>query len=139
MREILFRGKHIHAFPKNKHLDGTWVYGYLSGGDYINTVDDGEYGEKYASEMLIDPQTICQYTGMEKEGRKLYENDIVECRGNGRHFQTCIKWDEDAGGFMLQDTESSWCGLDALGEGGIYKDYRIVGNIFDNPELGKRE
>ena len=37
MREILFRGKHIHVILPNKHLDGTWVYGYLSGEDYINT------------------------------------------------------------------------------------------------------
>lgn len=29
-REILFRGKHIHAMDSNEHLNGTWVHGYLS-------------------------------------------------------------------------------------------------------------
>ena len=29
-REILFRAKHIHTFPGNEHLNGTWVHGYLS-------------------------------------------------------------------------------------------------------------
>jgi hypothetical protein len=34
-REILFRGKHIHATPGNEHLNGTWVHGYLCDKDYI--------------------------------------------------------------------------------------------------------
>ena len=25
-REILFRGKHIHATDSNEHLNGTWVH-----------------------------------------------------------------------------------------------------------------
>lgn len=74
---------------------------------------------------------------MEKEGVKLFENDVIECWRNGRHFQTQIEWDEDVGGFVFQDTETTSVGLDALGEGGIYRDWRIIGNIFDNPELGR--
>ena len=34
-REILFRGKHIHAMDSNDHLNGTWVHGYLSDKNYI--------------------------------------------------------------------------------------------------------
>lgn len=69
MREILFRGKHIHALPQNEHLDGTWVYGYLCDENYINTVDEDEYGGKFTSEMLIDPETVCQYTGLNDNTR----------------------------------------------------------------------
>lgn len=29
-REIFFRAKHIQAMRSNKHLNGTWVHGYLS-------------------------------------------------------------------------------------------------------------
>lgn len=137
MREILFRGKHVHVFLENKHLDGTWAYGYLYGGNYIRTEDEDEYGRRMTSEVLIDPGTVCQYTGVEKEGVKLFENDVIECRGHGRHFQTQVAWDGDAGGFMFQDTETTSVGLDALGEGGIYRDWRVIGNIFDNPELGR--
>lgn len=130
MREILFRGKHISAIRNNEHLDGRWVYGYLCDKNHIHSPE-------LEGELLIDPETACQYTGKEKGGEKLFENDIVECRGNGRHFQTCIEWDGDVGGFMLQDTESTWCGIDALGDGGIYSDFRIIGNVFDNPELAE--
>lgn len=35
-REILFRGKHIHAMDSNEHLNGRWVHGYLSDKNYIN-------------------------------------------------------------------------------------------------------
>ena len=34
-REILFKGKHIHAMDSNEHLNGTWVHGYLSDKNYI--------------------------------------------------------------------------------------------------------
>lgn len=128
MRKILFRAKHIHTLPGNEHLNGIWVYGYLGDKDYI-------YSPEIEGEFLVDPETVCQYTGVEKEDKKLFENDIIECRGNGHHFQTQIEWDEGCGGFLFQDTENSWCGMDALMDGGIYTDFRIIGNIFDNPEL----
>ena len=54
-REILFKAKHIHALPENEWMEGKWVEGFLSGEDYIN---DGTY------EYMIDPDTICQYTGL---------------------------------------------------------------------------
>lgn len=62
-REILFKAKHIHALPENEWMEGKWVEGFLSGEDYIN---DGTY------EYMIDPDTICQYTGLtDKKGRLL--------------------------------------------------------------------
>ena len=64
-REILFKAKHIHALPENEWMEGKWVEGFLSGEDYIN---DGTY------EYMIDPDTICQYTGLtDKKGRKIWE------------------------------------------------------------------
>lgn len=137
MREILFRAKDGCAFFANTRLVRRWAYGYLCDRNYIGEECRDEYGARYTSETLIDPGTICQYTGVEKEGVKLFENDVIECWRNGRHFQTQIEWDEDVGGFVFQDTETTSVGLDALGEGGIYRDYRIIGNIFDNPELGR--
>lgn len=62
-REILFRGKHIHAARSNKHLNGTWVHGYLSDKDYI-------YDKSLKGEFLVDENTICQYTGADRQERE---------------------------------------------------------------------
>lgn len=56
-REILFKGKHIHATDSNEHLNETWVHGYLSDKDYI-------YDKSLDGEFLVDENTICQYTGL---------------------------------------------------------------------------
>lgn len=63
-REILFRGKHIHAMDINEHLNGRWVHGYLSDKNYIND-------KSLEGEFLVDENTICQYTGLtDKNGKK---------------------------------------------------------------------
>lgn len=70
------------------------------------------------------------------DGRKIFENDIIECKRNNQHFQSQIEWDPTCGGFMIQDTkQGSAVGLDAILSCGIYNDFKLIGNIFDNPEF----
>lgn len=123
-REILFRAKHIHAIPGNEHLNGRWVKGYLSDKNYI-------HDEHLEGEFLIDEDTICQYTGLTNElGEEFWGNDIVQCG----YYYGVIKYDEDAfiikwktkgSGFLRHDL-AYWVYLGKA---------RVVGNIFDNPEL----
>ena len=139
MRQILFRGK---CFGNKEWIkDGEWVEGlpmYTANKsekgkiDRILTLRDGYY-----SILLVCPETVCQYTGLtDKTGRKIFENDIIECKRNNQHFQSQIEWDSMCGGFMFQDTkEGSAVGLDALLSCGIYNDFKLIGNIFDNSEL----
>ena len=85
----------------------------------------------------IDPDTICQCTGLkDKNGDLIWENDIVNCTD----AECCgyISWNESEAGFYFN----------VLLEGGgfdeehIY-DYQdcmeVIGNIFDNPELLESE
>lgn len=126
MREILFRGKHMHVYPENKHLDGTWVEGYLADENHIN---DGK------CEFLIDPETICQYTGLiDKNGKKIWEGDILE-----GHLDD--KFPEDVTREKVIWHESGWKTEEP---GCVDKEYldefdtenfEVVGNVFDNPEL----
>lgn len=141
MKKILFRGKHIHALQQNGHLDGTWVYGYLCDENYINTVDEDEYGEKFASEMLIDPESVCQYTGLtDKNGRKIFEGDIVKVlytdgEEDGRDV-TEVKYSEKSASFSPWDWEYYCDGCDLYFH---IKEIEVCGNIFDNPDLMGRE
>lgn len=127
MREILFRGKHMHVCPENKHLDGTWVEGYLEDENHIN---DGK------CEFLIDPETICQYTGLtDKNGKKIWENDICDRK---EQYPEIVKyrdgdWTLDYSYVSHKESGVCCCNL------GFYvrerKCIEVIGNIFDNPEL----
>ena len=126
MREILFRGKHMHVCPENKHLDGTWVEGYLADENHIN---DGK------CEFLIDPETICQYTGLtDKNGKKIWEGDILE-----GHLDD--KFPEDVTREKVIWHESGWKTEEPGCDDKEYLDefdtenFEVVGNVFDNPEL----
>lgn len=126
-REILFRAKHIHTIPGNEHLNGTWVHGYLSDENYI-------YDKSLEGELLVDENTICQYTGeKDKNGQKIYEGDILEA-----HLDDSFP--EDVTRVRVTFENMKWClvqkgmipGPFEKGEG---KDWEVIGNIFDNPEL----
>ncbi len=132
MREVLFRAKHIHICLENKHLDGIWVCGYLRDNNYINRQDEDEYGNQFTSEVLVDPETVCEYTGYRDLRKKhVFEHDIVFCEETGCHGHVVfkdgkfmIKW-EKAADYLISDIHF-W-----FSERRMY----VVGNIFDNPEL----
>lgn len=141
MREILFRGKHMHVCQENKHLDGTWVEGYLADENHIN---DGKY------EFLIDPETICQYTGLiDKNGNLIWENDIVkfeDCGEEGYEYKEGFDFENKA---RVEFTEGRWSLTDFVSDNSAVIDEmynhaefmnlwgvcEVVGNVFDNPEL----
>lgn len=130
-REILFRGKHIHAMDSNEHLNGTWVHGYLSDKDYI-------YDKSLEGEFLVDEDTICQYTGLtDKNGKKIFEGDIVrygEVCGEvkfGLHESNWQIGKYNQGFFVTFPKEY----LLRNGLGYWRNKIVVVGNVFDNPEL----
>lgn len=128
-REIKFRAK---------RADGSaWVYGDLrqenSGNKVIMTnlktwEDNGGNVDAYGENIIVNPSTIGQYTGLhDKNGKEIYEGDIV-------------KWDECVADYVRVENKSevfyddSTCSFEPLDEV-FYSTFEVIGNIYDNPKL----
>lgn len=129
MREIKFRGKHIHAFLEPRNT-GIWVYGYLCNDHYINS-------EELMGEMLVDKNTIGQYTGLkDKNGKEIYEGDILRF---SEVDTAIVEWNEKYSYFMVKPIQDYYFDSDVLGNALEYSKVEVIGNIYDNPELLKEE
>lgn len=91
----------------------------------------------YFNDVEIDPETLCQYTGKTDEtGKKIYDKDIVgfidlTSTESGYSEHSCVGevlWCEEECCFHVTNRLSaeSWEVLDEC---------KVVGNVFDNPEL----
>lgn len=126
-REILFKAKRID--------NGEWVEGQYA---YITNplTEDGKpikhlicNGTNIFND-LIDPDTICQYTGLtDKNDKKIWENDIVR---NEKGDIGVVQWFEEHAAFMIWNKTKHY--VCYLAENDFSK-IEIAGNEFDNPEL----
>lgn len=141
MREILFRAKRID--------NGEWQEGYLFDDGMVETKHyfvgwicvepyKGTACDTWTITGIdfceIDPETICQYTGLkDKNGNRIWENDIVSGYFNHKKITGFIKYGSNAVYYIERE-----------GSYGIHLDnsedwLEVIGNIFDNPELLKGE
>lgn len=123
--------------------DGEWVKGYL----YCDTgkwvIKQFEYERADYIDYEIDPETICQYTGLtDNSGRKIWENDIIKYHFGDTY--ALIKYGEYQSCFDSRKAGHIGFYADWQGEEDLRKDLGywinmidtlIIGNIFDNPEL----
>lgn len=143
MREILFRAKGKGS--------GKWLYGYyarlsdargLKDVLYAPAKNPNESNHTYG----IDPATVGQYTGLkDNSGKKIYEGDIIKSKQDG--MIGVIRFGE----YQTTNSENGECHLGFSIEWyGKYSDLlrkdlgwwinlKIIGNIYDNPELLKEE
>ena len=149
MREILFRGK-----PKNKadyellktmykdNCKDGFIYGSLviSHGKYyicimalcqINSLVNN--GTTTMFEVI--PETVGQYTGLkDKNGKRIFEGDIVTTKFNERNKPYATIYDEELAAFIGRDKNNfNFTTLGCIDNSLI----EIIGNIHDNPELLK--
>lgn len=130
MRPIKFRGK--------GKKDGKWYFGNLYDRDiygrtHICTINRGCFN--------IDPNTVGQFTGLyDKNGNEIYEGDIIGCHNpNIKHL---IFYNEKQGRFMAAlngDIENDFIGVCGLDDSRWTGSKKVIGNVYDNPELLKEE
>ena len=131
MREILFKAK--------RKDNGEWVEGsliiaegsvaYIIRSKSKAFIPKGESIICSAECYEINPETLCQYTELtDKNGRKIWENDITYIRSSGLSGYGVIKYQN--GNLVLVDEKRKRT-YSLYGEWKIRKD----GNIFDNDLL----
>ena len=120
MREILFRGKRTD--------NGKWVEGFYL---YTNENTQPVIIDMECCSNVIIPETVGQYIGVtDKNGRKIFEGDIVEY--GGTHHQ--VVFEKRCGnayfGIVMSEIET-WGFSNATPANGM----EVIGNIHDNPEM----
>lgn len=150
-REILFKAK--------RKDNGEWVEGYYvfcRKRHYILSSSTVGYDERYDEWIEIDPDTICQYTGLaDKNGKKIWEKDILIGHGNENDLVRVVFGEFnviDIKTLEVVDRVIGWhtevIETDALSKCEPFclpmpltdfyierSEFEVFGNVFDNPEL----
>lgn len=152
----------IDVYCRAKRVDNDdWVHGYYvpvvtdkNSRKYliISGYAEEDCGDIYPNWFEVDPETVCHYTGLcDADGDFIYENDLVEFGTrvlkvwwNGESFQWQAKARECpyhtiSGQFDFKyekdydNIDLGWIAAEAVIMGRIST--RVVGNVFDDPEL----
>jgi len=129
MREIKFRGK-------GKDIE-EWIYGY-----YWKQRDDKHWIRPVEAigsfSIQVIPETVGQYTGLkDKNEKEIYEGDIIKSPV-WKWTNKIIKFQE--GSFIIANSKgSNYKPSRVLNRHKIrHENIEIIGNIYENPELIRR-
>jgi uncharacterized phage protein (TIGR01671 family) len=136
MRPIKFRGKAIS--------NGKWVYGFpfIRDKNIIFILDDSWSkqtlrGEEWIFSITrIKPETLGQFTGLhDKNKKEIYEGDVLT-DFEEKDFICIIKWEDNRGHWACYDYKNRYIGFafEYIANG-----LEVIGNIYENPELLRKE
>ena len=147
MRTIKFKAKNrICEWVKGdllQHLDGTVYIGDNEG----QWTDDGLHNSDYTRVEIVDPDTVCQFTGfLDKNGKEIYEGDVLRSdeypysygdKERDNYYAVVYYCEEGAcfGTVTVKNPNSSVAGisdgiLDDV-EREKMKSFEVIGNVHD--------
>ena len=127
MREILFRGKRTD--------NNEWIYGSPIFQDTYVLIRFWNSEEFEYEEYLVAPETIGQYTGLtDKNGKKIFEGDIVDCWSEGVNAQGTVQQRRD-GLWIIYPAWQKHIMWGLCPDEYSNTTVEVIGNIYDNPEL----
>ena len=149
MRTIKFKAKNrICEWVKGdllQYLDGTVYIGDNKG----PWTDDGFHNSDYTRVEIVDPNTVCQFTGLlDKNGKEIYEGDVLRSdtypfsrtvRNEIDNYYGAIGWSDKEALFYIvaiKNNKSSVAGIsdgitDVISQNKM-QDFEVIGNVHDD-------
>lgn len=125
MKEVLFRGKSV--------VTGDWIYGVPVSNDYITCIFKLIDGLGELKGFQVKPETVGQCTGLtDKNGTKIFEGDIIEYEEQYGIARYSVAYRNKSACFCVKS-----CNDIIMGDFTFYdsKKCKVIGNVYDNPEL----
>ena len=148
MRTIKFKAKNqICKWVKGdllQYLDGTVSIGDNEG----PWTDDGFHNSDYTNVEIVDPNTVCQFTGfLDKNGKEIYEGDVLRsdtypfsCTEDNVHdnYYGVIGWSEEEALFYMVAAKNPKSSVRGISDGisdtisqKMMKSFEVIGNVHD--------
>ena len=149
MRTIKFKAKNrVCEWVKGdllQHLDGTVYIGENEG----PWTDDGLCHSDYTHVEIVDPDTVCQFTGfLDKNGKEIYEGDVLRsdeypysCIGDKEcdNYFGLIEWNNNEAAFYILTIKNPKSSVKGISDGtsdyisqSALQDFEVIGNIHDD-------